>query len=811
VPDVAGPSVGRFGLQGGRWQDHPANTRAVDLSDRQSPDGGDEGLLVGLVQPVGGCLVPGVLYDHLFSAMAGACRRTVGGPVRRVRAAALAGNGVLFERNLRADGDHQIRAGVACVLLVQDEAYLALLGPVVAVGTVGGHSFLQPEDSPWLGDEEAPIARAAGGARSMQPLLYRTPLADSDLLAVVPADLVRVLPVWDLVPALSGRLTEVRERLEGVRLAETVSVVRIGEGGGTQSAAPANGEATGGLIQVFLREEGAPEVQDAPDDATGSRADDAGRDVHRDSLCPQGLDLVDAAEPEPQLEGPSAGTTPPEVDEEVADEQSGPVTGSDGMDSEEHILVRRWQHWRQGVYKLWRALPRPDAAEWRKAMCNRARRIMYGMEDALVRVLPDQVPERPARPPRGDGPVKQRVALGGTALMVLAMAIPLVMLGVVMATRIQYERARREQFGDIQARAQAYYDAATRAADVVTMRQGLEDALGATREGLAIHPGDEMLMSLQRRIEHRLDQVNAVERIYTFYKLAEFDEATLAMSDSSRIIVRGIDLYVLNRGSDRVYKFLMNDVGDALQPVDRDPILLRKGELYDGVQVGSLVDIVWMRAGGQRSIDTFVVLDRAGTMFAYGPQTGIDALPVADSEAWLKPEAIGGYFGNLYVLDPLLNAILKYIPTDNAYTNPPTHYLNPSLGVDLTGAVDMAVDGSMYVLFADGSVQKYWDGEPVEFSMEGLPSPMRSPTAIFVSGEQEPDAAGYVYVADAGNQRIVQFDKEGRYVRQLKAKLEGDEMRGLRGLHVDEERERILLVSDDALWYARLPALQRAP
>ena len=251
----------------------------------------------------------------------------------------------------------------------------------------------------------------------------------------------------------------------------------------------------------------------------------------------------------------------------------------------------------------------------------------------------------------------------------------------------------------------------------------------------------------------------------------------------------------------------MNDVGDALQPLRDDPSLLKKGELYDGVRVGDVVDMAWMRAGGQRTLDTFVMLDRTGTMFAYDAHTGIDALPVADADTWLKPEAIGGYFGNLYVLDPLLNTILKYVPTDNAYTTPPAPYLNPALGIDLTGAVDMAVDGNMYVLFANGEVKKFWDGERVEFTMNGLPSPMRSPSAIFVSGEQEPDAPGYVYVADTGNQRIVQFDKAGNYIRQLKAKLDGAEMQGLRGLWVDEESERLLLISNDALWYATLPGL----
>jgi len=420
-----------------------------------------------------------------------------------------------------------------------------------------------------------------------------------------------------------------------------------------------------------------------------------------------------------------------------------------------------------------------------------------------VKVLPDKVP---ARPPRASSP-QQGAAWRTRSLVFLAMAIPIVMLAVVIVTRLQYEDARRDEFGDYQARAQAMYDQATTSGDLAATRQGLADALIVTEEGLSIAPGDEMLMSLKRRIEHQLDQINSVERIYTFYKLADLDNVAKGSGDTSRIVVQGIDLYLLHRGSDRAIHFLLNDVGDALQPVGGDPTLLRSGEVVGGTRVGDLVDIAWMRAGGQRTLDAFVALDREGSMFAYDPQTGIEALPVADADTWIKPEAIGGYFGNLYVLDPLLNAILKYVPTDNAYTSPPTSYLNPVLGIDLTGAVDMAVDGNMYVLFANGDIVKFYEGERVAFTQNGLPSPMRSPSAIFVSGEQEPTAEGFVYVADTGNQRILQFDKDGNYMRQLKARLDGAEMQGLRGLWVDEQTERILLVSGDALWYARLPAL----
>jgi hypothetical protein len=237
--------------------------------------------------------------------------------------------------------------------------------------------------------------------------------------------------------------------------------------------------------------------------------------------------------------------------------------------------------------------------------------------------------------------------------------------------------------------------------------------------------------------------------------------------------------------------------------------LVQKGETRGGITLSDIVDIAWMEAGGDRTLSTFMALERTGFLLAYDPQQGIDVLPVADSEMWLKPSAIGSYFGNLYVLDPLLSRILRYVPQNNIYTTPPDDYISAQLDVDLTGAVDMAIDSNVYILFADGKIKKFLSGEPQPFTMQGLPSPMRSPTAIFVSGRKEPDAAGYVYVADAGNERILQFDKAGVYLRQFKMPSGDEHMKELRGLYVDEERQRLFFLSGRTLWMASLPTLRR--
>jgi DNA-binding beta-propeller fold protein YncE len=82
----------------------------------------------------------------------------------------------------------------------------------------------------------------------------------------------------------------------------------------------------------------------------------------------------------------------------------------------------------------------------------------------------------------------------------------------------------------------------------------------------------------------------------------------------------------------------------------------------------------------------------------------------------------------------------------------------------------------------------------------GLYEPLRNPTAIFTSEEAE-----FLYVADAGNQRIVQLSKEGRFLRQFKAGR-GEELDQLKGLFASETYHRLYFVSGNKLYVTNIPS-----
>ena len=763
-----GLNVDQIGILAGEAQQNPPNMQAFDAETMRARGG--RGDLYVLVDVPYQAAWPGDLYSQVILTVAQTYYGLSGSITRGLREAIIQANELLYERNLRADSEHRTVAGINCAVLRDSDLYIAQLGPALTTILSAGALSRYPSDSIWL-HSDAPGAfdmkrePPAGLRREAEPDLFHANLGPSDLAILSTTSLPRLVSDSDLLEAAANtQARSAREVVEHLAQGRELSVLILG-------------------WPDYVARAEATVVAKPPEPATRFAAPE-----------PEPLVVEEPEREEPPAR--PAPLPPPleeddlEPDDAAWDPQGFPIRGRDEAPVGPEPPHRAPQ-------------PRVNLGDIRETLGEGAERLRQGTEDVLQRVLPDKLPERPVvRPSSAPG-----ISLSGRALVAIALAIPLVMLFIVLMTRAQYERVREAQFRRVQSLAQQRYDAAMRAQDATLRRQELYNALAKVREGRAVQPHDEMLESLERNILHRLDEVDSVTRIYYRWVLHQFEGPDVALdtlSDSSRIVINGIDVYLLNKGSDRVFKFLLNDVGDALQTAGTNPVLVQRGEMRGGVRLGDMVDIAWMEAGGDRTLSTFVVLERTGSLLAYDPQQGIDVLPVADSDRWLKPEAIGSYYGNLYVLDPLMGHILKYVPIDNVYTQPPSLYVSPHLSMDLTGAVDMTIDGNIYVLFADGRIEKFFNGEPRPFTMAGLPSPMDSPTTIFVSGEKEPEAEGSVFVTDAGNERILQFDKNGAFIRQYRDKPGDMNMDDLRGIYVDQERKRMFVLNGAVLWQANL-------
>ncbi len=401
-------------------------------------------------------------------------------------------------------------------------------------------------------------------------------------------------------------------------------------------------------------------------------------------------------------------------------------------------------------------------------------------------------PSRPAGPP-------WRGLNASRAVVILAVLLPVVVIALVVGTRFQYEHSQRQRAAELLRQAGEARAAALASAEQADQCQGLRQAISLLDEALKVIPDEPQALALRQQAAQELDAAAKVRRLYTLWPLGELPAGDTGPARATRLWVRGSDIFILDRGANRGYRRVLNPTGDALEPASGNPVLVQKGQSQGSAVVGDLVDMRWMPAGGERANPGLVFIDRNGSLLDVDAAGGVRALPVADSAGWRRLVAAGAYAGNLYLLDVQQNRILKYVPAAGGYTNPPVDYL-VAPAPDLSGAIDMAIDGRIYVLMADGKIVKFLLGKQQPFDVSGLDQPLANPVALFVTGEDE--TQGSIYIADAGLARVVQLNKRGEFVRQYKAGEGQADLAQLSGLYVDEAQQRIYLASGARLYAA---------
>ncbi len=435
---------------------------------------------------------------------------------------------------------------------------------------------------------------------------------------------------------------------------------------------------------------------------------------------------------------------------------------------------------------------RPDWGSLERGVSSALR----GAGDFLRRLLPEkEAPapsERVTRPRQPYRPTEGRRNLW----MGVAIAIPVIVVVLVIVVYWQQALTRRARFNELVAQAQQQMELVGQM-DEATAREHLLEALSSLTEAEEVWPGRPPVDELQEQARNKLKEIDRVIELHQNWiiPLWEYSEPG---SDPGRVIIANdIDVYVLDKALDRVYKHLLDDTMQALQQLEIDPVLLRKGDQRDPIVVGELVDMVWAKAEGRRPGSNLLVLESGGSLLEYDPARGISVLPVGGNDRWIQPQIAGSYEGNFYLLDPSLNQILRYEPN---YGGLPEDYFPTPGEVDLAGVVDMAIDGQIYLLYADGRILKFLGGQPAPFELTGLYEPLQNPTALFASEEAE-----FLYVADAGNNRIVQLTKEGNFVRQFRV-AQGDAFDQLKGLFASEKYHLLYFVNDNKLYVTNIPA-----
>jgi hypothetical protein len=170
-----------------------------------------------------------------------------------------------------------------------------------------------------------------------------------------------------------------------------------------------------------------------------------------------------------------------------------------------------------------------------------------------------------------------------------------------------------------------------------------------------------------------------------------------------------------------------------------------------------------------------------------------------DPRGWMSGVAIDAYLRYIYILSPENNQIYKYERLGNRY-GPPVEY---NVNGALAGALDMTIDGSVFVLKDNGdtrSLIKLFRGENQNFVIRGLPEDaINTVTKLFKVVDRN------IYLLDPVNRRVLVVSDggatgEATYVRQFVLEQGDGNDDELQDVYVDADEAQMFVLADKHIY-----------
>ncbi len=150
------------------------------------------------------------------------------------------------------------------------------------------------------------------------------------------------------------------------------------------------------------------------------------------------------------------------------------------------------------------------------------------------------------------------------------------------------------------------------------------------------------------------------------------------------------------------------------------------------------------------------------------------------------------YNNNIYLLDNKQQQIYKYNRTNNGFGVPQKWIKEP---INLDGAIDISIDGYIYILKNNGSILKLLRGRIKDLSLEEIDPPIKNPTKIKVSPN-----SNYVYILEPLQKRLLLFNKNGNFVCQYTS----SQFINLKDFTVDEQNNIIYFLDNNTIYGASI-------
>lgn len=220
------------------------------------------------------------------------------------------------------------------------------------------------------------------------------------------------------------------------------------------------------------------------------------------------------------------------------------------------------------------------------------------------------------------------------------------------------------------------------------------------------------------------------------------------------------------------YRILLNQLDDPKRVTEED--LLLQGNWFSRFRT-----LVFTTTGNG-------LVEMAGS--------DVVSMKTEDPAGWVTGKDIETYLRYLYILVPDKNQIYKYERLNERYSQPVPY----NVSGDLSGALDMTIDGDVYVLKEGGAVIRLFRGESKPFAIRQAPTDiLKTATKIFkVPGKNfyflDPEYNRVIVATDPGS------TGESAYVRQYV--LEGEQLGTLQDLYVDPIENHLYVIDDKRVY-----------
>ncbi|GIV63538.1 MAG: hypothetical protein KatS3mg045_0877 [Bellilinea sp.] len=296
------------------------------------------------------------------------------------------------------------------------------------------------------------------------------------------------------------------------------------------------------------------------------------------------------------------------------------------------------------------------------------------------------------------GKAERLPALSNSAMLFIAVVVPLIVVAVAMTA--YWQQGRGEQHRLFLSQAEQMVAQADAQTDVLMKRVNYEAALGYLDQA-AEFGNSERMRDLRRQILTSLDQLEGIRRL-------EFSALLPGPFDGKVNITRIVstpseDLYLLDQASGRVIRLVYTRPGYEV-----DSRFFCGPNLVGGLIIGPLVDIA--PAPIPNSLDAVVMgIDAFGNLLYCSLDANkTSAIPLRSPDAgWGEIRAMVYSPGLLLLLDPRSNAVWRFDGQGVDFSDPqagPRLFFSDFIP-DLSKAMDIAIyQNDLFIIREDGGM-----------------------------------------------------------------------------------------------------------